>query len=141
MIFAWQKLTSSKPATIIDEIVQANPKVIEYRDTQGETYLYLGRLLAERGQTERARANLEKVITMERELVALNPTMFNGYASLAESATYLAGVERETGRFDLAAKYCEEALRITKGRDTRRRMLATTSAPSSSSSSRLGLRP
>jgi len=46
--------------------------------------------------------------------VALNPTLFNGIRSLADSAAYLAGVERETGRFDVAAKNCEEALGIAE---------------------------
>ena len=86
---------------VIDEIVRANPKVIEYLDIQAETYLYWGQLLAERGQTGQARAVLRKVIDVERDLLRLNPTLANSLGSLAEGDVYLARVEREAGRFDL----------------------------------------
>ena len=43
---------------VIDKVIDDNPEVIEYRNTRGETYLYLGQVSAERGRTEQARACL-----------------------------------------------------------------------------------
>jgi len=103
----------------IDEIVSANPKVIEYLEIQAETYLYLGLVQAQRGETEQARADLLKVIGLERGLLKQNPTLRNSLESLPEGSAYLAGVERETGRFDLAAKHCDESLAITESDDKR----------------------
>ncbi len=97
----------------IDQVVSENPKVIEYRNTQGETHLYLGQVLAERGRTEQAKANLRKVIAFEQEQLGMNPNSDNSILSLMEGAAYLAGVERESGQFDLAPKR-QESLGITR---------------------------
>ena len=98
---------------LIEGVVRDNPKVIEYRYTQGEIYSYLGQVWAEQGRTSWARAVLETEIALEREQLRLNPTSSEFSMNLAESDSFLAGVERETNHFDLAERACEEALGIT----------------------------
>jgi serine/threonine-protein kinase len=97
---------------LIEEVVRDNPKVIEYRYLQGEIDSYLGQVWAEQGQTARSRASLYQDIALERELLRSNPNLSENLLNLADSASFLAGVERETGRFDLAAPLNDEALAI-----------------------------
>ncbi len=98
---------------LIEAVVRDNPKVIEYGHIQGEIYCYLGQVWAEQGKTARARALLQRDIALRREQRRLNPTQSEILMCLAESDSFLAGVERETGHFDLAKRACEEALGIT----------------------------
>jgi tetratricopeptide (TPR) repeat protein len=97
---------------LIEEVVRDNPKVIEYRYLQGEIDSYLGQVWAEQGQTARSRVGLHKDIALERELLRSNPNLSDSLLNLADRASFLAGVERETGRFDRAAPLCDEALAI-----------------------------
>ena len=97
---------------LIEGVVRDNPKVIEYRYIQGEVYSYLGRALAEQGRTAWARAAFEHAITVERELLQLNPTSSEFAMCLADTDSFVAGLERETNHFDLAARACAEALEI-----------------------------
>ncbi len=98
---------------LIVGVVGDNPKVIEYRYIQGEIYSYLGQVLAEQGRTTRARAILQQETALEREQLRLNPTSSEFAMNLAESDSFLVGLERETNHVDLAERACEEALGIT----------------------------
>ncbi len=98
---------------IIEGVVRDNPKVIGYRHIEGEIYYYLGQVLVEQGRTTLARAVLQQAIALERELRRVDPTLSEFAMCLAESDSFLVGLERATNHFDLAESACQEALVIT----------------------------
>jgi serine/threonine-protein kinase len=110
---------------VIDQVILENPKVIDYRHVQGEIHLYLGLVYAERGRTEQARAVLKGAIALEKDLLRPNPGLTGNAESLSETTAYLAGVDREIGRFDDAANGCEDALRVVNSVLQKRNTLNT----------------
>ncbi len=69
--------------------------------------------MAEEGRTNQARTLFQQATALEREQLRLNPTATDFGMNLVESDFCLAGLERETGHFDLAESACAEALDIT----------------------------
>ena len=121
----------------LERLVQANPKVIEYRDIQAETYLYLGLIHIEQGMMEKAKAELLKVIALERDLLAKNPTMDNSRLSLTEAQRTSHGFRQipasSTSLRRPVRRYC--------GSQGKSYHAAIASTSSSSSSHRQNLRP